>query len=92
MNITTANIPKAATRDSLIPSEQNGLTREQIASFEENGFLHVPGVIAPEEVAILQNDAAKITEEDSVWFHRLTAQMLYLAKRTLKKKITLLVL
>ncbi len=62
MSATVSSVPKAATRDTLVPSEQNGLTQEQIASFEENGYLHVPQVIGAEELKILRDSASAIAE------------------------------
>ncbi|MCX6972547.1 MAG: phytanoyl-CoA dioxygenase family protein [Verrucomicrobia bacterium] len=53
--------PKAASRSTIVESDQALLTPEQIASFEENGYLHVPGVVSAEELAILRADADRIT-------------------------------
>ncbi len=53
--------PKAATRSTIIESDHSVLTQAQIASFEENGYLHVPGVVSAEELAILRASAERIT-------------------------------
>ena len=53
--------PKTSSRASIVPSEHASLCEQQIASFESNGFLHVPGVVSDEELETLRASAAKIT-------------------------------
>ena len=36
------------------------LTAQQIARFEENGFLFLPGYFSDEEVSVLRSEAEKI--------------------------------
>ena len=43
---------------------------------------------ASDNLFVTREDADKITEAEEVWFHRLTAQMLYLAKRTRPEALT----
>jgi len=56
------HMPKTSSRASIVPNERASLEPKSIASFEENGFLHVRGVVSEEELEILRGSATKITE------------------------------
>ena len=66
---------------------QKGFTDEMLAGC---GIDLAKGAATPasDNLFVVREDAAKITEVESVWFHRVTAQMLYLAKRTRPETLT----
>ena len=66
---------------------QRGFTDEMLA---ECGIDLTKGATTPasDNLFVTRSDAATIAEEESVWFHRVTAQMLYLAKRTRPETLT----
>ena len=39
------------------------LTDETIASYRENGFVHIPGIIAEEEIAVFYDAIQSFSEE-----------------------------
>jgi len=63
MSAVTPTVEQAnpASRATIIPSEQGGLTPAQIASFEENGYLHVKGVVSREELQTLSAAESKMS-------------------------------
>ena len=66
---------------------QKGFTDEMLAGC---GIDLTKGAATPasDNLFIVRDDAAKITDAESVWLHRVTAQMLYLAKRTRPETLT----
>ena len=44
--------------------------------------------LASDNFFVTREDASKVTEDEAIWFHRLTAQMLYLSKQTRPEKLT----
>ena len=66
---------------------QRGFTDEMLGGC---GIDLTKGAATPasDNLFVTREEAEKLTESEAVWFHRLTAQMLYLAKRTRPETLT----
>ena len=66
---------------------QRGFTDEMLGGC---GIDLTKGATTPasDSLFVTREDAGKATEEEATWFHRLTAQMLYLSKRTRPETLT----
>jgi len=68
------------------------LTSQQIAQFEEQGFLSLPGCFSDEEVAVLRSEAENIyaTERQEVWREKSGAPRTAFAAHTYNEAFRLL--
>lgn len=57
---------------STIPSAQTGLTKEQLSSFERDGYLLVPNALTPQTVTSLLNETHDMLENFSLADHPMT--------------------